>query len=57
MLSILSFVKVFVNKNNVQDYRDAQIKRTIVIAIEYISINSRYLIFIIIWSVIIYRSN
>ncbi len=57
MLSILSFVKVLVDKNNVQDYRDARIKRTIVIAIECISVNSRYLTSIIIWSVIIYRSN
>jgi hypothetical protein len=49
MLSILSSVKVLVGKANIQIYRGARVKQTIVTAIKCISGNSRYLNPIIIW--------
>jgi hypothetical protein len=57
ILFILGFIKVLVNKNNKRDYKDTRIKRTIIIAIEYINTNNRYLNLIIIWPIITYRSN
>ena len=44
MLSILSSVKVILNKDDLRDYRGAVVKRIIVTAIEYISTNSRFLL-------------
>jgi len=43
MLSILSFIKVLVGKDNIRDYYSIRVKRMIVTIIEYISTNSRYL--------------
>lgn len=43
MLSMLGTVKVLVNKDNIQDYRGARVKRTIVTAIKCISCDSRHL--------------
>ncbi len=48
MLYILSFVKVLISKDDPRDYRGAGVKHTMVTAIEYISINSRSLLLIII---------
>lgn len=57
ILSILGFVKVFVGKDDLRDYRGAGIKRTIVTAIECISADDRLLFPFIIWPASIYRSN
>jgi hypothetical protein len=43
MLSMLGTVKVLVGKDNMQDYRGARIKRTLVTAVKCISSNGRYL--------------
>lgn len=43
MLFMPGSVKVFVGKNNTRNYRGARVKRTTVIAIEYININGKYL--------------
>jgi len=43
MLSMPGSVKVLVDKDNQRKYRGAQVKQTIVTAIECISANSRYL--------------
>jgi hypothetical protein len=48
MLFVLGFVKVLIDKNDIQDYKDARIKRTTMIAIECISANDKYLTSIII---------
>lgn len=48
MLSMLSFVKVLVNKNNLRDYRNASVKRIIITAIKYISTNDKLLLSLII---------
>jgi hypothetical protein len=57
MLSILGSVKILVNKDDPRDYRDADIKRTMVTVIEYIFVNGRSFLLIIIWLAITYRSN
>ena len=36
------FVKVFISKRNIQDYKDIRVKRTIVIVIECMSGDNRY---------------
>lgn len=43
MLSMPSFVKVLISKDDKRDYRGARIKRTLVTAIECISANGKYL--------------
>jgi hypothetical protein len=48
ILSILSSIKVLISKYNMQDYKSARVKCTIVIIIEYINNNSKYLNLIII---------
>jgi hypothetical protein len=48
MLYKLGSVKVLIRKDDLQDYRGTNIKRTIVTTIEYISIDSRSLLLIII---------
>jgi len=45
---MLGSVKVLIGKDNMQDYRGARVKRTIVTAIECISADGRYLTPIII---------
>ena len=49
MLCKLGFVKVLVCKEDSRDYRGANVKRTIVTAIEYISADVRSLLLMIIW--------
>jgi hypothetical protein len=48
ILSILSFVKVLVSKNNMRSYRGARVKQKLVTAIKCISSDGRYLIPLII---------
>ena len=48
MLSILNFIKVFISKNNIQGYKGARVKQTIVTTIKYIFANNKCLNFIII---------
>jgi hypothetical protein len=57
ILSILGSIKVLVGKDDRRKYRGAQVKRTTVTTIEYISTDSRYLNPIVIWPATIYRSN
>lgn len=57
MLYIFNFIKVLLNKDDPRDYKGAGVKRTIIIAIECINVNDKSLLPIIIWPVIIYRSN
>ena len=48
MLSILSSVKVLIGKDDLRDYRGIGVKRTIVTAIKYISVDGRSLLPLII---------
>lgn len=57
VLSMPGSVKVLIGKNDVRDYRGARIKRTTVTAIEYISVDGRYLKPMIIWPATTHRSN
>jgi hypothetical protein len=57
MLSMLSSVKVLVNKDDLRDYRGAVTKRTMITAIECISANGRSLLPMIIWPTTTHRSN
>ena len=43
MLCMLASVKVFVGKDDLRNYRDAGVKRIMIMAIECISCDSRYL--------------
>jgi len=43
ILSTLNSIKVLISKDNKRGYRGTRIKRTIIIAIEYVSIIGRYL--------------
>jgi hypothetical protein len=54
MLCILGFIQVLISKNDPRDYKDVGVKRTLVTAIKYISVNGRFLLPIIIWPAIIY---
>jgi hypothetical protein len=49
MLSMPGSAKVLMGKNDLQDYRGARVKRTIVTAIKCISADGRYLNPIVIW--------
>jgi hypothetical protein len=49
MLCMLGSIKVLLSKDDLQDYRGASVKRTMVTAIECISANGRSLLLIIIW--------
>jgi hypothetical protein len=57
ILCMFGSTKVLLSKDDPRDYRGAGIKRTMVTAIECISINSRSLLLIIIWPATTYRSN
>ncbi len=48
MLSMLGSVKVLVSKNDLRDYRDADVKRTTITAIECISADDKSLLPLII---------
>lgn len=54
ILNMSSSVKVLVSKNNMRGYKNARIKRTVVIFIEYINRDGKYLNSLIIWSASIY---
>jgi len=57
ILYMLDSIKVLISKDDPRDYRGASVKRTILIAIEYINVNSRSLLLMIIWPAITHRSN
>jgi hypothetical protein len=57
MLSMLGSVKVLLDKDDPRDYRGAVVKRITVTAIKCISENDKFLSLMVIWLVIIYRSN
>ena len=57
ILCMLGSVKVLVGKDDPRDYRGAGVKRTMVTAIECISVNGRSLLPMIIWLVTTHRSN
>ena len=57
MLCMLGFIKVLLSKNDPRDYKSAGVKRTMVIIIEYINANGRFLLLMIIWLATTYRSN
>ncbi|KAK7180416.1 hypothetical protein PSPO01_13573 [Paraphaeosphaeria sporulosa] len=54
---MLSNVKVFTSKDNLQSYRGARMERIIVTAIECISASGRYLGSINIWPASTHRAN
>lgn len=57
MLSMLGTIKVLVSEDDMRDYRGACVKRTMVIAVECISGDGRFLNPMIIWPAIPHRSN
>jgi hypothetical protein len=57
MLSKLGSVKVLVGRHDVRGHRGAGVKRTMVTAIECISVDGRSLHPLIIWPAVTYRSN
>jgi hypothetical protein len=57
MLSMPGSVKVLIGKNDIQGYRGARVKRTVVTAIECISADGRYLNPMIVWPASTHRAN
>jgi hypothetical protein len=57
MLSMLGSVKVLVGKDDPRDYRGAGVKRTMMTAIECISMDGRSLSPMIIWPASTHRAN
>ena len=57
ILSMLGSVKVLVGRDELRDYTNAGVKRTMVTAIECISANGRSLLPLIIWPASTHRSN
>jgi hypothetical protein len=57
MLSMLGSLKVFVGKNDLRAYRGAGVKRTVMTAIECISVDGRSLLLMVIWPATTHRSN
>jgi hypothetical protein len=57
MLSMLGSIKVLIGKDNIRDYRGAGVKRTMVTAIECLSVDGRSLLPLIIWPASTHRSN
>ena len=57
ILSMLGSVKVLIGKDDMRDYRGANVKRTLVTAIECFSRDGRYLSPMIIWLASTHRSN
>jgi hypothetical protein len=49
MLGMLGSAKVLVSKDDLQDYRGADVKRTMVTAIECVSADGRSLLPLVIW--------
>jgi hypothetical protein len=56
LLSVLNSLKVLVSKNELRNYRGAGVKRTLITAIECVSVDGRYLYPLIIWLAATYRS-
>ena len=48
MLNMLDFVKVLVNKNDLRNYKNANVKRTMITIIECVNANDKSLLFLII---------
>ena len=57
MLFMFNSVKILVNKKNTRNYKNNYVKRESVTVIKCINVDDKYLNSLIIWSVIIYRSN
>jgi len=57
MLSMLNSIRVLVSKADMQRYRGARVKRTMVTAVECISADGRYLDPMIIWPASTHRAN
>jgi len=56
LLSILNSLKVLVDNNELRNYRGAGVKRTLITAIKYVSIDGRCLYPLIIWLATTHRS-
>jgi hypothetical protein len=56
LLSVLNSLKVLVSKNELRDYRGAGVKRTLITAIECVSVDGRCLHPLIIWPAATHRS-
>jgi hypothetical protein len=56
LLSVLKSLKVLVGKDEMKTYRGTGVKRTLITAIECISIDGRYLPLLIIWLAATHRS-
>lgn len=57
MLSMLNSIRVLVSKADIQQYRGARVKRTMVTAVKCISADGRYLDPMIIWPASTHRAN
>lgn len=57
MLGMLGSVKVLVSKDDLRGHRGARVKRTVVTAIECVSVDGRYLDPMIIWPASTHRAN
>ena len=57
MLSILNSIRVLVSKADMQRYRGARVKRTMVTTVECISADGRYLDPMIIWPASTHQAN
>lgn len=56
LLSVLNSLKVLVGKNELRNCKGAGVKRTLITAIECVSVDDRYLYPLIIWLAATYRS-
>jgi hypothetical protein len=56
LLSVLGSLKVLVSRQNLRNYRGAEVKRTLVTAIKCISADGRCLAPLIIWPAATHRS-
>jgi hypothetical protein len=48
ILYIFNSIKILIDKNDPRDYKNIDIKRTIIITIKYININDRFFLLMII---------
>ncbi len=48
ILNMLNFVKVLVNKNDLWDYKDVNVKQIIIFTIKYVNVNDKSLLSFII---------
>jgi len=54
ILSIFGFIKILISKDNLYNYKGAEIKWIMVTAIKYVSADNRLLLLFIIWLALIY---